>query len=155
MADLMKKLLDDACKEMESLRFKNLQLTMANEKLTTKLGELNGFLDEVPIAYVELAYGGVFTRVNIEFCRLFEYDKSEIIGKNFITMLTIPEEIEYHKKSFEVFKDIGVNKYVNWHMRAKRGRIIPVIMHARAVYDEHNNYTYCRAFIIDKKLLSN
>ena len=135
-----KDLLNDALKEIESLRQEIARLNRHNTALHHSLEQYRQFHDDLPLCYLELDENGCFNEINTAFLNLLGHTKENVIGHNFSEFLDTEEDRAYHFYSFPIFKETGAITNVQWQFKSANGEINTAVMHSRARYDADNNF---------------
>ena len=135
-----KDLLNDALKEIESLRQEIARLNRQNSALSQSLEQYRQFHDDLPLCYLELDESGSFNEINTAFLNLLGYAKEDVIGRNFSDFLATEEDRAYHYYSFPIFKETGAITNVRWQFKSANGEVNTAVMHSRARYDADNNF---------------
>jgi two-component system, cell cycle sensor histidine kinase and response regulator CckA len=92
----------------------------------------------------------IFTEVNRAFCKLFGYEKEEIIGKKGIVDIVHPDD---GAKSMETAKMVRNGKIANFSDErryiTKCGKTITGLLNVTGLYDQDGGYNGCIASILD------
>lgn len=133
-------LLEDALKEIDSLRTELARINTANAEMQRKLEQHRQFHDDIPLCYLELDERGYFNEINKAFLTLLGYPKEEVVGRDFEEFLATEEDLAFHRYSYPIFRETGAITNVRWQFKSKNGEINTAIMNSRARYDSLNNF---------------
>ncbi|AKF03132.1 sensory box histidine kinase/response regulator [Sandaracinus amylolyticus] len=116
-------------------------------ELTTR--ELQDLYDRAPIGYHSIDRHGVFRRINDTELRWLGYTRDEIVGvRRFVDLLT-PESREQFERTFDRFIERGETSNLQFDMVRKDGSLLPVLLHATAVYDASGAFVASRSTVLD------
>jgi PAS domain S-box-containing protein len=122
------------------------------KRLQNKLREseerFRTLFEEAPLGYQSLAENGGIIYVNHTWCRMFGYDKKEVIGKWFGDFLS-SEDQEKFRRNFEILKQTGVKYSVKYEMIKKDRTKIHVSIDGKVRYDEQGNYIQSHCILKD------
>ncbi|MDX5347327.1 MAG: PAS domain S-box protein, partial [Hymenobacteraceae bacterium] len=94
------------------------------EVLRESMQHFRNFLEKVNLAYISLDMKGNLVYVNDYFLKYTEYEREELIGKNYFDIFLPEEEKEKRKESFERMMEQGVlNSYYERDIVTKSGMV--------------------------------
>ena len=111
--------------------------------------ELDDLYDNAPCGYHSVAENGLFVRMNQTELNWLGYRRDEVIGKLGPADLHTPASLEIFKRRFELFKETGVAKDVEYEFRRKDGTVLPVVLNATVVRDRDGKFLMSRSTIFD------
>jgi PAS domain S-box-containing protein len=120
----------------------------AEKILAQYTSEVEDLYNNAPCGYHSLDPNGRYVRVNETELQWLGYQREEMIGQPLIKFFT-EESCQAFFRNYQVFLEQGTIKNVEFDMICKDGTILPVMINATAVKDEHGNYLYGRTTMVD------
>jgi two-component system cell cycle sensor histidine kinase/response regulator CckA len=105
--------------------------------------------DNAPDGYYSLSGNGLIVEANRTFLRMLGYRHDEAIGKLYVEDLLSEDSVQTCHTKFLELKKAGHVRNLELTMVKKDGTILPVTMHATAVYDGEGNFVMSRSVIRD------
>jgi PAS domain S-box-containing protein len=105
--------------------------------------------DNAPDGYYSLAGNGLIVEANRTFLQMLGYRRDEAIGKLYIEDLLSDDSVQTCRAKFPELKKAGHMRNLELTMVKKDGTLLPVTMHATAVYDGEDNFVMSRSVIRD------
>ncbi|HEY4744338.1 MAG TPA: response regulator [Desulfuromonadaceae bacterium] len=119
------------------------------QRLFQSSEELTDLYDNAPCGYHSLDKDGVFVRINNTELRWLGYARHEVIRKmKFVDLLT-PQGRQTFQATFPVLKTCGQVMDIEQELVRKDGSILPVILSATAIRDQHGDYLMSRSTMFD------
>ena len=105
--------------------------------------------DNAPDGYYSLAGNGLIVEANRTFLQMLGYRRDEVIDKLYIEDLLSDDSVQTCHAKFPELKKASHVRNLELTMVKKDGTILPVAMHATAVYDGEGNFVMSRSVIRD------
>ena len=105
--------------------------------------------DNAPDGYYSLAGNGLIVEANRTFLQMLGYRRDEAIGKLYVEDLLSDDSVQTCHAKFPELKKAGFVRNLELTMVKKDGTLLPVAMHATAVYDGEGNFVMSRSVIRD------
>ncbi len=105
--------------------------------------------DNAPDGYYSLAGNGLIVEANRTFLQMLGYRRDEAIGKLYVEDLLSDDSVQTCHAKFPELKKAGHVRNLELTMVKKDGTLLPVAMHATAVYDGEGNFVMSRSVIRD------
>lgn len=102
-----------------------------------------------PDGYHSLGPDGTILEVNNTWLEMFGYDRDEILGKSAFPDLLTEEGKQIFRQSFSELKQKGSVENIGYSVRRKDGTLLPVVINATVVNDEHGRFVRTRTIIRD------
>ena len=96
---------------------------------------------------IKLDEKGILTFVNDSFCKMISYSKEELIGKSVLSLFDNEEKEKIMKKMARRKEGIGETYEINY--TDKEGRLIPVVISAKPVFNSNGQFEGTIAVITD------
>lgn len=119
------------------------------QALQAYAAELDDLYNNAPCGYHSLDSNGVFVRINNTELNWLGYSREEVIGKLRFADIITPESQQIFRESFPTFKKRGFIRDLNFDMKCRDGRIVPILLSAVAIYDERGEYQMSRSTFFD------
>jgi PAS domain S-box-containing protein len=119
------------------------------QKLKDSEEKYRDLYDNAPDGYYSLAGNGMIVEANRTFLNMLGYRRDEVVGKLYVKDLLSHESAQTCHKKFPEFKKAGQMRNLELTMIKKDGSLLPVTMHATAVYDGDGNFVMSRSVIRD------
>lgn len=119
------------------------------QRIDERTAELSDLYNNAPCGYHSLDINGVIELVNDTELKWLGYTREEIVGKIKASDLITEKSKEIFAKAFPTFKKQGKMEGIEVDFIRKDGSILPVLLNATAIYDEHGNFVRSRSTIID------
>jgi two-component system cell cycle sensor histidine kinase/response regulator CckA len=119
------------------------------QKLKDSEEKYRDLYDNAPDGYYSLAESGPILEANRTFLKMLGYRRDEVIGKLFIEDLLSDDSVKTCHTKFPELKKAGHMRNLELTMVKKDGTLLPVTMHATAVYDGEGNFAMSRSVIRD------
>lgn len=119
------------------------------QELERYAAEVQDLYDHAPCGYHSVDRNGVIIRINRTELDWLGYESSELIGKKRIMDLMTPASQARMQVNFPRFLQIGLMRDVELEMVCKDGTVLPVMLNASGVYDEHGNFVRSRSTLFD------
>ncbi len=124
------------------------------QKKSTDLAR--NLINIAPIGYHSLDGDGIIIDINQTKLDWLGYTLGEVVGKKHITDLTEASHGQRIREQFTVFKREGNVFNFETNLLSKDGKLIPILLNARAIYDADGNFshsiTFCFNFTERKKM---
>lgn len=133
-------------KELELAHNNELQFRQNLEKVSAEIHDL---YNNAPCGYHSLDKDGYFQAINQTELNWIGYRREEVIGKlRFIDVLDDASAATI-KRRFPQFIKNGELREIRLSMMSKKGFIIPVSLHAIAIYNEQDEFISSRSTVFD------
>ncbi|HXY55900.1 MAG TPA: PAS domain-containing protein [Nitrospirota bacterium] len=119
------------------------------QKLKDSEEKYRDLYDNAPDGYYSLAGNGMIVEANRTFLNMLGYSRDEVIGKLYFNDLLSDESAQTCHTKFPEFKKSGQIGNLELNMLKRDGALLPVTMHATAVYDGRGNFVMSRSVIRD------
>jgi len=140
--------------QQQQALIKELELAHSNERqfrqnLEKVSADIHDLYNNAPCGYHSLDKDGYFQAINQTELNWIGYKREEVIGKlRFIDVLDDASAATI-KRRFPQFIRNGELREIRLSMMSKKGFIIPVSLHAIAIYNEQDEYISSRATVFD------
>ncbi|MFC1544779.1 PAS domain S-box protein, partial [Gemmatimonadota bacterium] len=124
------------------------QRTINEEQLKRSEERFRSMFEEAPLGYQSLDAQGCFLAVNKAFVRLLEYEKKELIGNPF-TSIVAPESKPMFEKSFPKLKQAGAINGSELELIKKDGTRIVVAIDSRVGHDSKGKFKHTHCVLHD------
>ncbi|MBP6503660.1 MAG: PAS domain S-box protein [Rhodoferax sp.] len=114
-----------------------------------RTSELAALYNQAPCGYHSLDINGVFTGVNDTELAWLGYTRSEMIGKMTALDIMPPSLHATFRANFPKLVKNGALSGLEIEFTRKDGSVFPVLLHARAVYDQDGKFSHSLSSIID------
>ncbi|HXE41218.1 MAG TPA: response regulator, partial [Azonexus sp.] len=131
--------------ETELERYRNNLETLVEER-TAQLSEL---YNRAPCGYHSLDADGVFVNINDTELGWLGYSRQELIGKKRAIDLMAPHCRPTFYENFPRLIEIGELNGLEFEFIRKDGSVLPILLNARAVYDDDGKFLHSLATVID------
>ncbi len=131
--------------ESELERHRNSLEALVEER-TAQLSDL---YNRAPCGYHSLDADGVFVNINATECDWLGYGRKELIGQRRAVDLMTAESQAVFQENFPRFKVAGEMSGLEIEFRRKDGSLLPLLLHARAVYDEQGKFLHSLSTVVD------
>ncbi|MBU1362309.1 MAG: PAS domain S-box protein [Gammaproteobacteria bacterium] len=131
--------------EAELERHRNSLEALVGER-TSQLSDL---YNRAPCGYHSLDANGVFVNINATECDWLGYRRDELIGQRRAIDLMTPDSQAIFQENFPRFLAAGELSGLEIEFRRKDGSPLPLLLNARAVYDEHGQFLHSLSTSID------
>ncbi|MCB9146110.1 MAG: PAS domain S-box protein [Anaerolineales bacterium] len=118
------------------------------DRVRQRTAEVQDLYDKAPIGYHSLDENGRIITVNQTHSDWLGYAREELIGQHVTNFLT-PQSHEKFKVSFTAFLENGRINNSEMDFIRKDGSILPALVNAVAITDQHGNYLMSRSTIMD------
>ncbi len=119
------------------------------QKLKESEEKYRDLYDNAPDGYYSLAGNGLIVEANRTFLQMLGYSRNEAIGKLCIEDLLSGDSVQTCQTKFPALKKAGYMRNLELTMVKKDGTLLPVTMHATAVYDGEGKFVMSRSVIRD------
>jgi two-component system cell cycle sensor histidine kinase/response regulator CckA len=119
------------------------------QKLKESEEKYRDLYDNAPDGYYSLAGDGLIVEANRTFLQMLGYRRDEAVGKLFFEDLLSNDSRRTCQTKFPELKKAGYMRNLELTMVKKDGALVPVTMHATAVYDGEGNFVMSRSVIRD------
>ncbi len=120
------------------------------ERVKERTAEVQDLYENAPMGYHSLDANGRLTRINRTELRWLGYEREELIGMPFVSLLS-PTSQALFQRHFSQFKSIGQETNLELDLVRKDGSLLPVSLNATAIYDAEGNYTSSRSTLFDNR----
>lgn len=116
----------------------------AEEALRESEDRFRTLFEKAPISYQSLDEAGILIEINETFCALLGYERDELLGKNFSSLLD-PESKHIFKENFPKFKTRGFVKDVPFRLKKKDGNYVDILLDGKIGYHSDGSFkqTHC------------
>lgn len=130
-----------------------MQLLELNQTLEQRVkertAEVQDLYENAPAGYHSLDVNGLIVRINQTELNWLGYSREELVGvKAFAEIITLESQRVFFE-NFPRFKAQGWIKDLEFELIRKDGSILPILLNATAVYDEHGNFIRSRSTMVD------
>lgn len=141
----------------KNLQAEIIKLSTTNKKLEAEINkrekkaveEIWDFYNNAPCGYHSLDKSGIFVEINDTHLEWLGYKREELIGNLSFANLITPDYWPKFEKAFTELKKYGKLPEVEFEMVHKNGRLIPVLLSARGLYDREGNFIKSHATVFD------
>jgi len=123
-------------------------LAAANRELAQRAAEIADLYDRAPCGYHSLALDGTILSANRTELAMLGYAREEYVGHR-ITEFMTAESVEAFRSRFAEFQRTGRARDLAYDAVRKDGTILPVLVSADMIRDEHGKPLYNRATMVD------
>ncbi len=131
------------------MRLQSVRLADANRVLEEQSAEIRDLYENAPCGYHSIDRDGIFLRVNRTELDWLGFDEHELVGKRSIFDLLTPASQAIVRYNYPRFQRAGLVRDLELELLRKDGSVLPVLLSATAVYDEHGNYQHSRSTLFD------
>ncbi|MDP3638486.1 MAG: CheR family methyltransferase, partial [Azonexus sp.] len=117
--------------------------------VTRRTTQLSDLYNQAPCGYHSLNADGVFINVNDTELGWLGYTREEVIGRIKAIDLMAPASRPAFQEDFQQLIKTGELSGLEYDLVRKNGSLLPVLLHARAVYDDDGRFLHRLATIID------
>jgi len=121
----------------------------AEEAIRRYSEEVSDLYMNAPCGYHSLDEDGDFLRVNDTELRMLGYGRAELVGRMNIKDLLTPESQQIFATHFPLFKEQGEIPNLELEFCRKDGSVLPVLLSATIVQDDHGAFVMSRSTILD------
>ena len=114
-----------------------------------RTAELSDLYNQAPCGYHSLNADGVFININDTELRWLGYSREELLNRVHGADVMTPESRPVFAANFPSLIENGELKGLEFDWLRKDGSILPILLHARAVYDENGLFSHSLATVID------
>ncbi len=134
----------EAVLEITDFKKNERELIAEKEKAEQSEKKFRALYENAPLAYQSLDENGNFLDVNPAWLKTLEYNKEEVIGKNFGDFLH-PDWKTHFAKNFPLFRKQGFIHGVQFKIKHKQGHFIDVSFEGCIEYTRDGKFrqTYC------------
>ena len=118
------------------------------ERVEQRTAEVQDLYDNAPAGYHSLDPNGCIILVNETELKWMGYTREEMIGQPIQKFLT-PASLNIFRENFPAFKQRGWLKDLELEYIRKNGTILPALINATAIHDEHGNFILSRSTVMD------
>jgi two-component system cell cycle sensor histidine kinase/response regulator CckA len=119
------------------------------QKLKESEEKYRDLYDNAPDGYYSLAGNGLIVEANRTFLQMLGYRRDGAIGKLCMEDLLSGDSVKTCQTKFLELKKAGYMRNLELTMVKKDGTLLPVTMHATAVYDGEGNFVMSRSVVRD------
>ncbi|CAK0740611.1 membrane hypothetical protein [Azospirillaceae bacterium] len=123
------------------------QLQESSRIIEERAAEIADLYNRAPCGYHSLDEAGLFTRINDTELSWLGYRREEVVGVMYFRDLLDEEGVRRHNKSMPIFQKQGVIFDLEYRLRTKNGRWIPVLLSATAVCDASGAFVMSRSVV--------
>ena len=105
--------------------------------------------ENAPDGYHSIDSDGTIIEANETWLRMIGYERDEVVGKMKLTELLTADGLKTYKYTFPDFKSTGFVENIDYDLKRKDGRLVPVLINATAIYDENGNFLKSRSIVRD------
>jgi PAS domain S-box-containing protein len=121
----------------------------AEKALKAYATEVEEMYYKAPIGYHSLNENGIFAQINDTELRWLGYTRDEVIGKLSWFDILAPESLPVYRESFDLFKQQGVVKDLEFDVICKDGKRLSALLSEVAVYDDSQRFLMTRSTFYD------
>jgi PAS domain S-box-containing protein len=121
----------------------------AEAELTKQNELVHDLYNRAPCGYHSLDADGFFVRINDTELAWLGYSREEVVGRMNFEDLLAPESQESFRENFQILKERGWVRDLDYELIRKDGTVLPVLLSVTAVKDEAGNYLMCRSTVYD------
>lgn len=122
------------------------QLERQVEQRTIQLSTL---YNQAPCGYHSLDRNGTFINVNDTELRWLGYEREEFVGRKTAIDIMSPASHEIFRTNFPKLLETGELLGLEFDFVRKNGSLLPILLQAKAVYDEQGQFLHSLSTIID------
>jgi len=110
--------------------------------------QVQDLYDNAPAGYHSLDANGNILIINQTELNWLGYPRDELLGHPVSNLFT-PASVQTFRKIFPVFMQLGSLNNLELEFVRRDGTVMPILVNALAIYDEHGNYVMSRSTILD------
>jgi len=114
-----------------------------------RTAELSSLYNQAPCGYHSLDRDGTFIKVNDTELSWIGYTREEIIGRKHAVEILSPDSKELFEINFPKLLETGELAGLECEFVRKDGSLMPILLHARALYDSQGQFSHTLSTIID------
>jgi diguanylate cyclase (GGDEF)-like protein/PAS domain S-box-containing protein len=118
-------------------------------------GALEQLYEFAPCGYVSTTADGTIIRVNQTFLTWTGFARDELIGKTFISLLSVGSQLFYETRYLAVLHLNGEAREVAFSLKARDGSALPILVNAMTVLDADGRPSLIRTAIFDSTARQN
>ena len=122
---------------------------LAVAELARQSQEIRDLYDNAPCGYHSLDPDGVFISINKTELAWLGYERDELIGKKKFSDVITPPLLQYFKESYQLFKQQGYVKDLEFEVVRKDGTTFPVLLNSTAIFAADGTYLASRTTLFD------
>src|SRR5579859_420757 len=111
--------------------------------------ELEDLYNSAPCGYHSLDATGLFVRANNYELQLFGYARQELVGQRRLADLLTPASRAVFSTEYPRFLERGELRNLELDVCRRDGSVVPVLVSATAVRDEHGQFVMARSSLLD------
>ena len=136
---------------LKPLEFKLLRPILSRAMQVRRLREseekYRDICEKAPDGIYSLGPDGTILEVNDTWLRMLGYERDEVVGKMKVTELLTADGLKTYEYTFPEFKSRGFVENIDYDLKRKDGRLVPVLINATAIYDENGNFLNSRSIV--------
>ena len=111
--------------------------------------ELSALYNEAPCGYHSLDRNGTFVNINETELRWLGYEREEVVGRKRAIDIMSPASHEIFRSNFPKLLEAGELVGLEFDFVRKNGTLLPILLQAKAVYDEQGQFSHSLSTTID------
>ncbi len=136
--------------EQKKAEIELLELNQNLEQhVNERTAEVVDLYENAPAGYHSLDVNGVFVRINKTELNWLGYSREEVLGTKIFADVITADSKRIFNENYPNFKKQGWIRDLEFELVRKDGSILPVLLNATAIYDEHGSYVMSRSTVID------
>lgn len=132
---------------------RTIELGNTNQALLLTSQEVHDLYNNAPCGYHSLDAEGMYIRINDTELTWLGYTREEVIGKMKFADFLTPSSKEAFLENFPRFMIKGKTKDKEYEMICKDNTILPILLHATAIYNDKGEFLMSRAMFTDHTAL--
>ncbi|MBK5298924.1 MAG: PAS domain S-box protein, partial [Vicinamibacteria bacterium] len=133
----------------EVLEQQSREQMAANAALRDYAEQTRDLYDRAPCGYHSLDRDGRFIAINQTELDWLGYTRDEVIGRLTFSDVVTPASREFFAVAFPVMRQTGAVRDVEFELKTKNGRVLPVSVSATAVLDADGAFVASRSSVFD------
>ena len=125
---------------------KNIAATL---ELKRKNQDIQDLYDNAPCGYHSLGPDGAYIAVNKTELSWLGYDRDELVGKKKFSDVITPAGMETFISGYQLLKDQGYIRDLEFEMVRKDGTTIPIILNSTAILSDNGTFLASRTTLFD------
>jgi PAS domain S-box-containing protein len=125
------------------------QLQQANRVLSERAAEIADLYNKAPCGYHSIDGNATYLAINDTELAWLGYRREEVVGRLRLSQVLAPQSVPVFKAQFQLFKQTGEIRDVEYELMRKDGSTMPVLMSATMVRDADGKFAFTRTIVLD------